>query len=170
MRSHKPYTNTTFTKRVDHDGGRHRGPRAPKEPRLCDRCGAVYVRRRWRTAELAGTALDGRDPIVTRCPACRQIASGPHQGTLVVRGAFLDAHRDEIEHLLRNEADRAAADNPLARIMAWETPADDGLRLRTTTEHLAQRLGHALHKAYGGDVQYRFSHENKVADVLWLRD
>jgi hypothetical protein len=42
--------------------------------------------------------------------------------------------------------------------------------LSTTTEHLAQRLGHALEKAFDGKVDYDFSHENKLARVTWRRD
>jgi hypothetical protein len=71
--------------------------------------------------------------------------------------------------LLKNEADRAAADNPLGKIMSCET-GDTGLNVTTTTEHLAERLGQALEKAYGGNVRYDFSHENKLARVYWNRD
>jgi len=44
------------------------------------------------------------------------------------------------------------------------------LVLSTTTEHLAQRLGPALEKAYDGQLEYDFSHENKLARVTWQRD
>ena len=46
----------------------------------------------------------------------------------------------------------------------------DWVAVSTTTEHLAQRIGHALNKAYGGEVHYDFSHENKLARVSWHRD
>jgi hypothetical protein len=73
--------------------------------------------------------------------------------------------------LLKNEAARAAEDNPLGRIMKWEKQEKGlGLLVSTTTERLAQRLGHALEKAYGGDVKYDFSHENKLARVYWRRE
>jgi hypothetical protein len=80
------------------------------------------------------------------------------------------AHRDGIESLLRNEAERAAEANPLARIMLWKENGDGELTLSTTTEHLASRLGHALEKAYDGKVEYDFSHEKKLARVTWKRD
>jgi len=35
---------------------------------------------------------------------------------------------------------------------------------------LAQRLGHALEKAFGGSADYDFSHENKLARVNWQRN
>jgi len=103
------------------------------------------------------------------CQACRTRASGVPSGYLTAEGAFITYHLDEIERLLQNEADRAAQDNPLARIMSWDRGAGR-LALTTTTEHLAARLGHALQKAFDGSVTYGFSHENKVARVTWRRD
>ena len=83
---------------------------------------------------------------------------------------FFGTHAEEIEQLLRNEAGRAAEDNPLARIMEWKRGERQKLTVATTTEHLAQRLGHAVQKAFGGDVNYDFSHENKLARVSWQRE
>jgi hypothetical protein len=42
MRTLKRWTNVTFTRRVDHEAGRHRGPAAPSGPRICEGCGAVF--------------------------------------------------------------------------------------------------------------------------------
>ncbi len=36
VRSDKPYTNVTFTKRVDHEAGRHCPPKAQTEPLRLD--------------------------------------------------------------------------------------------------------------------------------------
>lgn len=52
--------------------------------------------------------------------------------------------------------------------MGWEE-TENQLVVKTTTEHLAQRLGHALEKAFDGDVRYDFSHDNKFARVYWER-
>jgi len=172
MRSNKRYTNTTFTRRVDHEAGRHRGKRAPREPAVCGLCGALYFKRRWIGADSEHGAEENhfRPAKVTTCPACIQIQGGAPSGYVYVKGSFFIAHRDEVESLLRNEAERAAEDNPLARIMLWKENGDGKLTLSTTTEHLAQRLGHALEKAYDGKVDYDFSHENKLARVTWQRD
>lgn len=173
MRSHKRYTNATFTKRVDHEGGRHHTARAPREPAVCESCGAVYANRRWITADSdRGThePEHWRPAIMTKCPACKQKQSGCPGGYVHVEGTFVITHRDEIEQLLRNEAERASEDNPLGCIMDWKEDGDAKLTLTTTTEHLAQRLGHALEKAYGGTVDYDFSHENKLARVKWSRN
>ncbi|HUU35439.1 MAG TPA: hypothetical protein VMW48_15345, partial [Vicinamibacterales bacterium] len=80
------------------------------------------------------------------------------------------AHAQEVQALLDGEAARAAEDNPLGRIIERRRDAEGRLIVATTTEHLAQRLGHALEKAFTGRVRYDFSHENKFARVYWHRD
>jgi hypothetical protein len=173
MRSSKPYSNVTFSKRVDHDAGRHRGPRAPREPATCSMCGAVYSDRRWTPAgspRKAGKHRHWHPQTITVCPACKKKHEGLAAGFVYASGDFLPSHRQEIERLLENEAERAAADSPLARIMTREMDANGRLVVSTTTEHLAQRLGHALEKAFDGEVRYDFSHENKLARVYWHRD
>ncbi len=172
MRSNKPYTNATFTKRVDHEAGRHHTRRAAREPSVCASCGAVYANRRWTTKNAEHGTHEPKHwhpARLTTCPACVQAHGGTPSGYVYLEGAFLKAHRDDIENLLRNEAERAADDNPLAQIMLWQE-ADGKIKLSTTTEHLAQRLGHALEKAFDGKVEYDFSHENKLARVTWQRD
>lgn len=165
MSNEKKYTNQTFTKRVDHEAGRHRTERAGSEPAQCEVCGNVYADRRWKRP----TALAEPARMVV-CPACEAERKGIPSGYVHLDGGFLKAHFVEIEKLLRNEAERASEDNPLARIMGMEKEKDGALTVRTTTEHLAQRLGHALEKAFNGDVRYDFSHENKLAHVWWKRD
>jgi len=173
MPEKKKYTNATFTKRVDHEAGRHRPARAQSEPAVCEECGAVYADRRW-TAKQTGPEdkkhKHWRPPTMTVCPACKQQRTGEPRGFVFLDGAFFVAHHEEIGQLLRNEAERAAEDNPLARIMECKAGDDHKLTVTTTTEHLSQRLGHALEKAFGGTAHYDFSHENKLARVNWLRE
>jgi|SRR6266496_436560 len=105
MRSKKPYTNATFTKRVDHDAGRHRASRAMSEPAVCENCGAVYSNRHW-TAANSGSGNAGhkhwRPPQMTVCPSCAQQRTGEPRGFVYLDGAFFVAHHEEIEQLLRN--------------------------------------------------------------------
>lgn len=171
MRSNKRYTNVTFTKRVDHEAGRKHPPRAPAEPRTCERCGAVYKNRRWVNGRAVLKQAAGPEPTRGRelCPACRRIVAGAPGGYLRLEGAFLEAHLDEINTLLENEQARAAEDNPTARVISWRTLPGPRVELTTTTPHLAQRLGHAVEEAYGGTVDYDFSHENILARVSWSR-
>lgn len=170
MRSNKAYTNTTFTKRVDYDGGAHRGPKSPHEPLVCRHCGNVYLKRRWLLATDPRAAVTGAAAEPVTCPACEAEASGVASGFLRLEGAFFVSHRPDIDALLRAEAARAAEDNPLGRIIKWEVSADGGLVVATSTEHLASRLGEAVRKAYGGDLDHGFSHGNKLVRATWRRD
>lgn len=172
MKSNKKYTNQTFTKRVDHDGGLRRGPKKLADPTVCEKCGAVYSRGRWTTkqeTQEAAKPMHFHPAASTVCPACKQIAAGTVGGYLSVDGRFLSEHRIDIDNLIENEVQRAMVDNPLSRIIDRKE-ADGALTIETTTEHLAQRLGHALNKAFDGDVNYQFAGENKVARVRWHRD
>jgi hypothetical protein len=194
-KSDKRYTSETLTKHVDHEAGRHRTRRAPAEPLVCEVCGDVYSDRRWTIPAAAKvrrkpTTLDydtrewapveenvekkkrslSHKPKVVVCPACRRQRDGEPSGFVHLEGAYLNERGEEIRHFLQMEAERAVKDNPLARIMRWETDEKGRPTLATTTEHLAQRLGHALEKAFKGKARYDFSHENKLAHIYWLRD
>jgi NMD protein affecting ribosome stability and mRNA decay len=140
------------------------------EPTVCEDCGAVYANRRWIAGDPSAGKLRKRSAHLTVCPACLQQRTGEPRGFVYLDGSFSVTHHDEIEQLLRNEAKRAAEDNPLARIMEFKSGDGHNFTVTTTTEHLAQRLGHALEKAFGGSTHYDFSHENKLARVNWLRE
>lgn len=172
VRTSKRYTNVTFTRRVDHQAGSHRPAKGGAEPRVCERCGAVYAKRRWTLGDTPRDAVlkTLAAPQKTICPTCRMISADRFAGEVRVSGSYVPGHRAEIERLIRNEAKRAAEDNPTARIVRVDRPGADRLTVRTTTEHLAKRLGQALHKAFHGQLHYTFSHENKFAHVTWSRE
>lgn len=169
MRGNKRYTNVTFTKRVDYEGGSHRPAKAPAGTLVCRRCGSVYLKRRWVTKTDPRAALAGPLRTKTLCRACDMEAKGIVGGYLTVSGEFYARHRQDVERLLRNEAARAAEDNPLGRILRWSRSAPGRLTITTTTEHLAERLGRALRHAYHGDIDFGFSHGNKLARATWSR-
>lgn len=171
MRSAKRYTNETFTRRVDHQEGSKQPPAPPRHASICAGCGAVHANRRWYRGEDAVHArLGASAPLdVIFCPACLQRRSGVAHGYVHVDGEFLAQHRTDIEALLHAEARRAAEDNPTSQVLDWGDDGTGGLLITTSTEHLAQRLGRALEKAYQGKTRYGFSHENKLAHVWWHR-
>jgi hypothetical protein len=70
--------------------------------------------------------------------------------------------------MLRNEAS-AFVNNPVVRILDWANDGTGGLLITTSTEHLAIRLGRALERAFSGDVQFGFSHENMATYISWHR-
>lgn len=176
MLTTKRYTNQTFTKHVDDDKGRHRTLRSMPEPAVCEVCGDVYADRRWSKPAAPATPSTNpkhkhfRPAHQVVCPGCERQRSGVPSGFVYLQGQFLTNHHDEILRLLECEAERAAETNPAARIMAWQTEPAGQLVVTTTTEHLAQRLGHALNKAFSGKTRYGFSHRNKLTRVWWERN
>lgn len=170
MKSNKKYTNTTFTKRVDHEAG-HTSKKRISEPAICEKCEAIYTKGRWTFDRdvLKDDGFNKIKPQNTICPACEQLETGIPAGFVYIQGKFFNEHREEIENLIRNEEEKISYTNPLARIMDLRK-AKNKITITTTTEHLAQHFGRVLKNAYGGDVRYDFSHENKLARVYWERN
>lgn len=142
--------------------------RAAKGLQACRGCGAVYYRRIWtlkppleirKRVDLAGGAT------LTHCPACQKMREHYWDGVVQISGIGPGEKR-EVLRVMRNEEKRAREKNPLERIVRI-VDGDGGLRVETTTEKLAQRLGRCLGKARGGKVTYKWSHRNKFARVLW---
>ena len=163
MRTSKKYT-TAYKKKLDVHRDSFLPWRAPKESLQCSGCGAFYYRRKWSlTAPPNFAKMASSRPVF--CPACRKIKERSASGELYLR-AIRDSDRLELMRLLRNEESKARVKNPLERIMRIEA-VDNGWKIATTTEKLAQRLGRSISKARGGAVAFKWSHNNKFVRVLW---
>ena len=137
-----------------------------KEPTVCPRCGLVYRRRRWqRMPDFDAAKAVQRH----KCPACRKEEDHYVMGIVQISGDFFKRRRDEMVNMLRNEEQKTSVHNPLDRIMNIAED-ESGVRVETTSEKLAVHLGRTLYHAYGGDVEYRFSDEQKLARVYWHRE
>jgi hypothetical protein len=148
----------------------YRDPAALPEPALCERCGALWRGGRWVLAgQIPKRELRFLRPAAVVCPACRRTADAYPAGVVYLSGGFLAAHREQILRTLRNEEAASRARNPLDRIMGIEA-GDGRLTVTTTSEKLAQRLGKAVCKSCGGDLDIRFSHQEKLTRVYWSRE
>ena len=87
---------------------------------------------------------------------------------MTLSGSFLEEHKEPILRLIDNEARRAKAEHPLERIMDIRTE-DGKLIVRTTDLHLAKRLGDAVHSAYQGDLETKYSRDEYLVRVYWSR-
>ena len=166
--SRKPggYKPSYKKKTISTDPYRARGGSAVAE---CESCRAVYRNKRWYAgagASTAGTAVVER----TVCPACLRIRDAFPSGIVTLRGGFVLLHKQDIMNLVRNEEERARGFNPLERIMSFRENGYGSVVITTTNEKLAQRIGRALKKAFHGDVDYRWSHEDKLVRVDWVRE
>jgi hypothetical protein len=139
-----------------HDKGKYR------EPTVCGDCRAVFHGGRWTWAEPLPGAVEAR------CPACRRIREKMPAGTLVLEGPFVEAHRSDLVHLIRNEAERERSEHPLHRIMEIsEGPAR--ISVATTDIHLPQRIGEALERAYDGEFAVRYGQDEYTVRATWRR-
>ena len=171
MSKHGSPTPTRPQGGVDRHGARelgekqHEPERAPgkdREAAVCEDCRASYHHGHWRWTP----AEPGAHTVV--CPACRRIREKLPAGTLTLEGPFFLAHRDEILHLARNEADHERQEHPLNRIMGIED-GPTGSVVTTTDIHLPQRIGRALERAYDGELDVRYGEDEYVVRVRWHR-
>jgi NMD protein affecting ribosome stability and mRNA decay len=140
------------------------------EVAVCRECRSVYANHRWELeSQAAQDVAKAKHVIDTLCPACQKIGDRVPGGVVSISGRFVDPHKDDIANLVRHENDRAMELNPLERVMDIESTSE-GFVILTTNERLAQRIGRAIHKAYSGDVEYKWSEDDKLARVNWHRD
>lgn len=142
----------------------------PNEMAICSVCEAVYTGQRWYLKDQVDADKVRHHSVhYTICPACRKTRDRLPGGVVHLSGGFIRQHRDDILNLIHNEGERAKIVNPLERII--DMSGDDGnYEILTTNERLAQRIGRALHKAYDGNVTYKWSEDNKLVRVSWQRE
>lgn len=132
------------------------------EPTRCTTCDAVFHHGRWQW----GSAPQGSH--VALCPACQRIRDKLPAGELTLEGGFVDAHRAEIIRLVRNQAEHERQEHALNRIIdVDESPGRIGVT--TTDIHLPQRIGEALHRAYDGELDINYGHDEYAVRVRWQR-
>lgn len=157
--------------RIAHPGERpHGGPRvavrAPATgPTRCERCGAVYHRRVWRTP-------DPRQPLPLAgvrwsvCPACRQVADTEYFGRLRVTEPLTAGGETEVRRRVRSVETRARHTQPERRVV--NLGVDTGaLEVLTTSQKLAHRIARELIKAFGGRARYAWSDQDGSLEVTW---
>lgn len=132
------------------------------EPTACRKCGAVYQKGRWQWAVRPEGAHE------TLCPACNRIQDRYPGGYLALSGPFLSEHRLEILQRVRNIENREKNLHPLRRIIAIDENGA-GISITTTDMQLARTLGDAVHDAFKGELDYRYTDESNILRVAWRR-
>lgn len=135
----------------------------PRDRTLCPSCGAAFLHGHWQWTE---SRIDDATHMV--CPACLRTAHELPAAMLTIDGPFARTHREEILALVRNEGEREMARHPLNRLMAVVEDGD-AVRVTTTEPHLANRVATALHSAYSGTLERRWSRGDSVARFHWAR-
>ncbi len=147
-KGHDPYAETR-----KHAEGAH-----------CPDCGAVYREGRWVWSD--GPVRSG-DAVL--CCACRRIRDSFPAGEVRLRGGYFSRHRGEIMNLVRKTVKDAEERSPLKRMM--EMVEDEaGVVVRLTDDHLARQVAQAVHRAFKGELEVKYSDEERFVRVVWHRD
>jgi hypothetical protein len=134
------------------------------DPSVCKKCGVVFHDGIFEWIEPVPKHAES---II--CPACRRIEDRYEGGYVVLEGDFLKDHKDEVLNLIRNTEEEEMGYRPLERII--DIKEEDGKIVITTTyEHLARRIGEAVHRAYKGDLIIQYPEGWKYARVHWIRN
>jgi ribosome-associated translation inhibitor RaiA len=132
---------------------------------MCERCGAVYRKRRWR----AGTEGERHWPVGfewTVCPACVQVAAGQYFGRVILRGARALQDEAAIRRRIRNVAERARFTQTERRIVSIDRRGD-AIEVLATSQKLAHRIVEALMAAFGGRGTYHWAEGDGELRATW---
>ena len=135
------------------------------DPTVCQLCGVVFHRKRWRHARSLQPELLA---VATwdLCPACRQEARGQFFGLVTLRGEWVASHRDEVLRRIENVAARAGHTQPERRVLDIRHE-EGGIEVRTSSQELAHRIAHELEKAFGGRARYAWSDRDGWLRASW---
>lgn len=131
----------------------------------CPECGLVFRNGIWKRA----TSKPSEKTHLNHCPACLQIRDGYAGGILHLGGNFLERHREEILLRIRKLEKQSLEEHPLERIMRIAGNEKE-VSVYATAEHLVARIGKALRRDFGGELEIKYARENKFASVRWFRD
>ncbi|HNQ84777.1 MAG TPA: BCAM0308 family protein [Deltaproteobacteria bacterium] len=139
-------------------------PRKHTEGSYCPDCRAVYQGGRWVWSD---RPVRSGTPLL--CSACRRIRDDFPAGEIYLSGDYLVKHRGEIVNLITKLVMDARGRSPLKRMMDIREK-DRRLCVRLTDDHLARQIGDAIYRAYKGDLQLKYSEEEKFVRLYWHRD
>jgi NMD protein affecting ribosome stability and mRNA decay len=139
--------------------------------RLCPECGAIYDGHRWVAdpdKELLRKSAKSKKEMKL-CPGCLRIEKKQVEGIVTLGGAFMDSHLEEVEHLVGRVEKNGRHQNVTARILEIKR-AGGGLVIETTDEHLAERIGKEVEKAFKGDLKIKWQKKDRFVRVSWQRE
>lgn len=139
--------------------------------KVCPRCNAVYDGHRWipEPDEEFMRRVKIANPEEKLCPGDLRLEKKQVEGVVTLKGAFMVEHRDEISNLVSRVARKGRSRNVAARI--FEIRSGDGeLTIETTDEHLAERIGKEVEKAFKGNLEIKWQEKDHFARVVWTRE
>ena len=127
------------------------------DPSVCDRCGAVYTDKTWRTGRrLPREATDKANWV--KCPGCAQSASGEYHGQVLITVGE-GVNREAVAARIANVERHARVTQPERQIVSisWD---GDTVEVLTTSQKLAHRMAREIEKAFAGRAQFSWSNDD----------
>lgn len=139
--------------------------------KLCPECGAIWDGERWvpEPDDELRQRLAGRRHSTELCPGDLRMEKRQVEGVVTLEGGFLASHREEIANLVTRVAREGRKRNVAARVLRTEE-GDGSMVLETTDEHLAERIGKEVEKAFKGALEIKWQKKDTFARVNWRRD
>ena len=134
------------------------------DPAVCRHCGVVY---RNGIFEWLKKAPEKATKI--SCPACKRIEASYEGGVLHLEGDFLVKHKNEILSIIKKIENNERKSRPLERVINMVVK-DSKIEITTTYEHMARRIGEAVHNACKGDMRIQYPEGEKYVRIFWSRN
>lgn len=135
-----------------------------QDPSICRRCKVVFHDGKFQW--LDKRPENAREML---CPACRRIGDGYEGGHVVLEGAFLSGHKEDVVNTIKKAEQSEKKQRPLERIMDMAI-GEQRIEVKTTYEHMARRIGQAIHSAFKGELKLQYPEAEKFVRVHWKRD
>ncbi len=154
----------------------HRIPKSKKEEQefgpgqigivLCKECGAVYYYKGWhhRLEDYQKLSEDKRIKF-TLCPACQMIKDKMYEGQVILKNVPINK-KEEILNLVKNVGQRAFQRDPLDRIIEIQEK-NNNLEILTTENQLAVSIGKQIKRAFKGNLEIKWPHQESTTRVIW---
>lgn len=139
--------------------------------KICPNCGAIWDGDRWvpEPDKVLLEEFSKRERVTELCPGDLRIQKRQVEGVVTLKGGFLASHIDEIKNLVGRVARDGRRRNVAARVL--RTAEEDGaMVIETTDEHLAERMGKEVEKAFKGELEIKWQKKSTFARVTWRRD
>ncbi len=134
------------------------------DPAVCEQCGVVYHDGIFEWLDKPPIKADK-----ISCPACKRIENKYEGGMLFLEGDFLSKHKSEILNIIINTEKIESKYRPLERIIEIVDKTNK-IEIKTTYEHIARRIGEAIHNACKGELNIKYPEGEKYARVYWCRN
>lgn len=132
----------------------------------CPKCWLVFQDGVWKRASRGNGGSVHYEKL---CPACLQIRDGRAGGIVQFSGSYTGSHREELLNRIRNVEKQTRQERPLERIISMKEDKE-GIVVSATTEHLVAKIGKSVQRDFGGDLDLRYTPDDKFAYVHWHRD